>query len=873
MKGKMRGILTLLIFFGLCIVFTPSAKAASPASGTWGSNISWTLDSSGLLTISGSGDMDNFSSHTSTDAWRAYKSEIRSVVIEEGITSLGRYAFQSCSELVEVSIPKSITRIGMSAFADCDDLKEVVLPENLVNIGSYAFEFCYSLTDITIPGSVTQIGSSAFSYCKGLKSATLLDGVKNIDSYAFSNCSALEEIVIPRGITTIGTSAFKNCSGLQSALYGGSPAQWEKVTVNSGNEYLLAALHFQADNVSGIELDHTSLVLDQGTSQILKATVYPSTASTVISWSSTSSYVASVSEDGTVTGRYPGTAEIVASDASGTVEARCTVTVVVPASDITLSPDSLRLAAGSSSTINASISPYNVTDKTVLWSSSDPEVATVSDNGTVQALKAGSTTITATTKSGGKTASCKVTVYYAVQNIILSTSHMVLDLNESRLLQFSVVPAEAFADADITLITEDTRIASIDGSGRVYGNGVGTTTIMVKAGNGVYASCTVSVRERFQCGDTAYATYCDGVLSIEGSGAMYNYAETNYIPPWRNRTVSTIQVGDAITDIGSYAFYGLNATTVTLPDHILTLRPGCFENCRYLRSVDLPADLYDISTYAFKGCSSLESVTFHDRVQKIGMEAFENCSNLRELVFPPSLTTIHRYAFNYCYALTSITFTGNMPEILENVNGQKIAFSDVTANVYYPVGNNTYTSAKRGGYGGNLTWINCYVIRFDANGGIEGPGAQQKYTGQTLTLTTAVPQRRGCYFLGWAEHANAAIPEYLPGGSFTKDMNTALYAVWAVPDLVLPAGLTAIDAEAFEGGAFTCVKIPDYTVTIGPRAFANCPNLRYIYIPAATTTIDPTAFGNNSQLTILGKAGCVAQSFALSRGISFVVIP
>ena len=88
MKGKMRGILTLMIFFSLCIILMPSAEAASPASGTWGSNISWTLDSSGLLTISGSGDMGNFSSYTSTDAWRAYKSEIRSVVIEEGCKSL-----------------------------------------------------------------------------------------------------------------------------------------------------------------------------------------------------------------------------------------------------------------------------------------------------------------------------------------------------------------------------------------------------------------------------------------------------------------------------------------------------------------------------------------------------------------------------------------------------------------------------------------------------------------------------------------------------------------------------------------------------------------------------------------------------------------
>ena len=99
------------------------------------------------------------------------------------------------------------------------------------------------------------------------------------------------------------------------------------------------------------------------------------------------------------------------------------------------------------------------------------------------------------------------------------------------------------------------------------------------------------------------------------------------------------------------------------------------------------------------------------------------------------------------------------------------------------------------------------------------------------------------------------------------------YGILPAPDLILPASLKTIGEEAFSGGAFAYVKLPEKTETIKARAFANCPNLKYIYIPESTTTIDPTAFDNVSGLTILGKTGSSAEDYADANGFAFREVP
>ena len=118
-----------------------------------GSNLAWTLDSEGVLTISGSGDMHGYD--PSAAPWHG---RVKSAVIAEGVTSISWYAFYDCTSLTSVTIPDSVTSISWYAFYNCRSLTSVTIPDSVTSIGEYAFYNCRSLTSVTIPDSVTSIG-------------------------------------------------------------------------------------------------------------------------------------------------------------------------------------------------------------------------------------------------------------------------------------------------------------------------------------------------------------------------------------------------------------------------------------------------------------------------------------------------------------------------------------------------------------------------------------------------------------------------------------------------------------------------------------------------------------------------------------------
>ncbi|MGN1047013.1 MAG: leucine-rich repeat domain-containing protein, partial [Eubacteriales bacterium] len=187
------------------------------ASGTCGSNLTWTLDSAGKLTISGSGDMYNYTS-SSRAPWYDYRSSITNVIIQDGVMSIGNYAFEYCSSLTSVNIPDSVT-----------------------SIGKYAFYYCNNLASVNIPDGVTSIGSSAFSGCGSITSVTIPDSVTSIGDYAFDGCSSLASVTIPDSVTSIGEGAFSDCSSLTDVYYYGTEEQWNAISIGLYNEPLLNA--------------------------------------------------------------------------------------------------------------------------------------------------------------------------------------------------------------------------------------------------------------------------------------------------------------------------------------------------------------------------------------------------------------------------------------------------------------------------------------------------------------------------------------------------------------------------------------------------------------------------------------------------------
>ena len=185
------------------------------ASGTCGDNLTWKLDDEGTLTISGKGAMTEWVNIDSAP-WKTYSNTINKVVIQPGVTSIGKNAFSLCTNLESITIPKSVTSIGWGAFQECGSLKSITIPEGVTSIERSVFYECSSLTSITIPKSVTSIGWSAFQGCSSLKSITIPEGVTSIEWGAFQGCSSLMSITIPEGVTSIGDSAFEDCRGLTS---------------------------------------------------------------------------------------------------------------------------------------------------------------------------------------------------------------------------------------------------------------------------------------------------------------------------------------------------------------------------------------------------------------------------------------------------------------------------------------------------------------------------------------------------------------------------------------------------------------------------------------------------------------------------------
>ena len=201
----------LITFF---IAFFVTVMAWADASGSCGDVTYTYVSSTGTLTISGTGTMEDFTS-SSKVPWNAYSSSIKKVVINNGVTSIGKYAFYGCTGLTSVTIPNSVTSIGLFAFMGCTALTSVTIPNSVTSIESRAFEGCTGLTSVTIPNSVTSIGLNAFSGCTALTSVTIGNGVTIFNQNSFSGCTALTSITIPNS-ARIGHNVFYGCTGMTS---------------------------------------------------------------------------------------------------------------------------------------------------------------------------------------------------------------------------------------------------------------------------------------------------------------------------------------------------------------------------------------------------------------------------------------------------------------------------------------------------------------------------------------------------------------------------------------------------------------------------------------------------------------------------------
>ena len=362
---------------------------------------------------------------------------LKTINWSKSITDIQSYAFENCDALAKLAIPNTVTNIGTGAFYDCGGLTDIAVPNSVKSLGSRAFENCDALAKVSISDSVTSMGEKAFYDCDALTDVKLGTGITQIPTSCFEHCDVLPSVILPYRVSKVGDNAFKNCVALteitiprattaistsvfsypaKMTVYGISGTYAETFANQQGMKFVDKAV-----KATNVVLDKTELTLNRGMKYSLTMTVTPATFTDEVSWKSTNVNVAAIAEDGTVTAKEAGQATIKVT--VGDVSATCKVNVVQPVTSIYLNKTSLEMTALDTYQLQASVYPSEANNKEVSWESSDEKVATVDENGLVQAKEKGTAVITAKAKDGSKVSrNCKVTVK--------NTAYVVTDISK-----------------------------------------------------------------------------------------------------------------------------------------------------------------------------------------------------------------------------------------------------------------------------------------------------------------------------------------------------------------------------------------------------------------------------------------------------------
>ena len=818
----------------------------------------WEFDSAtATLTFYGEGEMYDYeTASASRPAWYANYSSVQHVVLSEGITRVGNYAFYGFTEL---SLGEGVERIGRSAFNYCYGFTELTLPASLRELGTSCFQACSGITSVTIPAGVTTVSTHVFSNCTNLSTAVILAPWESIPDSFFYYCSKLENLSFPETVTKLGSSTFGYCKLLTDfSLFS--------------NVTEFGSQCFQGTGFA-------SVTLPEGVTVIPTAAFAYNTS------------LVSVTFQGPVT-------------AIGNEAFRgCT-----NLENFQL-PDSL-LTLGSSAFYGCQKLP----------SVTIPEgVTTVNSSTFYNCYGLESVTLPNSLSLIDQNAFCyctaltEVTFGYGLQTINYGA------FNRCSLLASATFRGPAptldagsgcfdYAASGFTIYYYASYANSWSPNGETTWGVNYPISMLGSAEPGPAA-----------CGDDLTWTWdADAkALTVTGSGPMYDYSPESPAP-WAcyAGAIQTVTLDEGVTSVGAYAFYACTAlTTLNLPatlntygDYAFawcvkltsaqipaasgsgaqdaasapapahsvrhgadTFGTGAFTGCAALTSVTIPAGTATIPANAFASCTKLKTVSIPDSVTAIGDAAFRG-TGLTSVTLPQSVNDLGASAFQGCASLSTARFLGTPPAdageaVFHNCSGSfQISFEPLD---YY-----AWTEG-----GTESTWEGYALNLADANRC--GPQLYWSFNESTgvlrLTGSGEVYAYDADHPYPWAGFTDQ-ITEIAFGDAVTEIPAGAFAGCTALTRVTIPAGITKIGSRAFAG--CTALTEADFwgepPAEVGSEVFSGCATgFRVCYLAELTDDWAPageTAWHGwplaelKHRVTFLNDDGTVIAELSVDRG-------
>lgn len=522
---------------------------------------------------------------------------LREINLPETLTEIQDHAFYNCDALTELNLPSQVKTIGSNAFYDCDAMTRAAIPSTVTDMKSYAFYHCDSLAEVSLGIGLTSLSSYAFAQCPKLTNIVLPYRMTKIDDNAFNACTGLTEITLPRGMAEIGNQVFSYPGKM--TIYGIKGTYAEKYANDNGITFVNREV--KAENV---ELNQTSIKVGKGYKTQLFLTVTPESFTDEVVWKSGDTDIATVTEDGEIRGVSCGTTTVKVT--VGNASATCNVTVTQPVTSISLSKRSEEMAAGDKLVLTAEVYPNDATDKRYRWSSSDPSIAIVNEQGEVTALAKGEAVIMATALDGSEVVG-RCTINIISQIITVAT---IEELQSSHPYENNCLDSWQYtlngAESINVRFNEQTEME--DGFDYIYlyyksNKLIGTYTGKQLAGKTIRVpGDTIRIKLETDKGGSAWGFQVDSVTEASGSGTE---------EPEEPATAYTYELNsdNTITIIKCTS----SDENIIIPSEIdgytvVGIGDKAFNNITSMKTVSLPSTLKMIGDSAFEGCTSLTTI-------------------------------------------------------------------------------------------------------------------------------------------------------------------------------------------------------------------------------------------------------------------------